>query len=138
MTVELTSRRNRSGGLDVGAAPIRARGRVFLVEHVDPSAHPLISTNDIAFDLRAILSIPLPLPWRVARKKVDGRDALQLEQVTGEVTGLVDGEGKPLLPSAYLEVPREDPERTRFEPVKAREDLARVAATIAGRYSRQR
>jgi UTP--glucose-1-phosphate uridylyltransferase len=138
MTVELTSRRNPSGGLDVGAAPVRARGRVFLVEHVDPSAHPLISTDDIAFDLQAILSAPLPLPWRVARKKVDGRDALQLEQVTGEVTGLVDGEGKPLLTSAYLEVPREDAEQTRFEPVKAREDLARVAGRIAGRYARSR
>lgn len=136
MTVELTSRRNPSGALDAGAAPVRAEGRVFLVEQVDPAAHPLISTNDIVFDLPALLAAPLPLPWRVARKEVDGREALQLEQVTGEVTTLVDDRGRPLLPSAYLEVPRDDPERTRFEPVKAREDLPRVAARIARRYAR--
>jgi UTP--glucose-1-phosphate uridylyltransferase len=135
LTVELTSRRNPSGALDAGAAPVRAGGRVFLVEQVDPAAHPLISTNDIAFDLRAILERPLPLPWRVARKRVDGREALQLEQVTGEVTALADPDGRPTLPSAYLEVPREDPEQTRFEPVKAREDLPRVAARLARRYS---
>jgi UTP--glucose-1-phosphate uridylyltransferase len=133
--VELTSRRNPSGALDAGAAPVRSGGRVFLVEHVDPKAHPLISTNDIAFDLPAILAAPLPLPWRVARKQVEGREALQLEQVTGEVTALADASGRPLLPSAYLEVPREDPEQTRFEPVKAREDLPRVAARIARRYA---
>jgi UTP--glucose-1-phosphate uridylyltransferase len=134
MTVELTSRRNPSGALDSGAAPVRSGDRVFLVEHVDPAGHPFISTNDISFDLQAILATPLPLPWRIARKKVDGREALQLEQVTGEVTGLVDARGGPLVSSAYLEVPRDDPEQTRFEPVKAREDLARVAGRVGGRF----
>jgi UTP--glucose-1-phosphate uridylyltransferase len=114
---------------------VRAGGRVFLVEQVDPAAHPLISTNDLTFDLRAILERPLALPWRVARKQLDGRDALQLEQVTGEVTTLADADGRPILPSAYLEVPREPPAETRFEPVKSREDLPRVAARLARRYS---
>jgi UTP--glucose-1-phosphate uridylyltransferase len=135
MTVELTSRRNPSGALDAGAAPVRSGGRVFLVEQVEPAEHPLISTNDIAFDLESLLDTPLQLPWRVARKQVDGREALQLEQVTGEVTTLVDRWGRALLQSAYLEVPRDEPERTRFEPVKAREDLRRVAGRIAGRFA---
>lgn len=134
MTVEVTARRGPGGKLDAGAAPLRVAGRVQLVEQVRPEEHRLISTNNLAFDLAALLARELPLPWRVARKTAEGRTVLQLEQVTGEVTGLVGPDGAPLLPSAYLEVPRGDPEQTRFEPVKEREDLPRVAARLRARF----
>src|SRR5512133_2626009 len=78
VTVEVTARRGPSGKLDTGAAPVRVGDRVQLVEQVDPQLHPLISTNNLAFDLRAIVEREVPLPWRVARKKSGGRTVLQL------------------------------------------------------------
>lgn len=135
MTVEVTARRSPAGALDPGAAPVRVGGHVRLVEQVDPARHRLISTNTIWFDLRSLLARELPLPWRLVEKQVDGARVIQLEQVTGEVTGLLDGAGRPLLPSAYLEIPRDDPGRSRFEPVKTRDDLARVAARLRQRLA---
>jgi len=135
MTVEVTSRRSPAGALDAGAAPVRVNGQVRLVEQVDPTRHRLISTNTIWFDLLALLGRELPLPWRVVEKRVGGAPVIQLEQVTGEVTGLLGVDRLPLVPSAYLEVPREDPVRSRFEPVKRREDLERVAARLRRRLS---
>jgi len=135
VTVEVTERRGPSGALDVGAAPVRSGGRVRLVEQVDPAAHRLISTNNLWFDLRRVLERELPLPWRAVRKEVEGRPVVQLEQVTGEVTALDGPDGGALLPAAYLEVPRADPAASRFEPVKARPDLERVAARLRDRLS---
>ena len=134
MTVEVTARRSPAGKLDAGAAPVRAGGRVMLVEQVRAEDHPLISTNNIAFDLHAILAREVALPWRVARKQVDGRPVLQLEQITSEVTGLAGPDGRPLFPTRFLEVPRDDAATTRFEPVKEQEDLPRVAARLRARF----
>src|SRR5262249_39348688 len=128
MTVEVTSRRSPSGALDVGAAPVRVNGRLLLREKVDPAKHALISTNNITFDLQAILSKEIPVPYRAMKKEVDGQPVYQIEQVTAEATALLSPTGGPLLPVGFIEVPRTDPKISRFQPAKALQDIGSVAA----------
>jgi UTP--glucose-1-phosphate uridylyltransferase len=113
LTVEVTARRGAPGTLGEGAGPARLGGRVQLVEPGDPAPQPLVATGSLWLDLGRVLAREVNLPWRLLATEVDGDAVLQLEQLTGDVTALEGPGGGPLLPAAWLEVPRRPAEGSR-------------------------
>jgi UTP--glucose-1-phosphate uridylyltransferase len=109
---------------DAGGAPARVAGRLQLVEGFRfPRGFgfeklPYVNTNTFAFALEALRRAH-PLSWFYVEKRVDGRAAVQLEHLVGELTAFE--------PTAYVAVPRSGPE-ARYFPVKAREDLDALRA----------
>jgi len=135
MTLEVTARRSPTGALDVGAAPVRYHGALQLIEKVDPERFDFISTNNMFFDLTALLAAPVPLPVRAMKKNVEGKKLIQLEQVTAEATSLTRPDGSPLLSFTFIEVPRTPASRSRFEPVKTPDDLGPAAEHLRERLA---
>jgi UTP--glucose-1-phosphate uridylyltransferase len=80
----------------------------------DHSSLPVTNVNTVTFDLEA-LDRDFDLSWLYVEKMVEGRQAVQLEQVFHEASAS--------LPTSYLRVPVTGP-RSRFVPVKTPEDLA--------------
>jgi UTP--glucose-1-phosphate uridylyltransferase len=130
VTAELVSKRPG----DAGGLPVRradgslAIAEAFRVPEGFPHERfPLFNTNTLWIDLAA-LEAPAEYTWCVARKSVDGREAIQFERLVGELTWWN--------PSRYVHVPREGVE-SRFVPVKDEDDLASAQEQIAA-ISRER
>ena len=114
---------------DAGGLPVRRRdgshaiAEAFRVPEDFPHEQfPLFNTNTLWIDVPA-LEAPAEFTWCVARKSVDGREAIQLERLVGELTWWH--------PSRYVHVPRDGAE-SRFVPVKDADDLAGAQEQIAG------
>ncbi len=113
---------------DAGGLPVRrADGSLAIAEafrvpgDFPHESFPLFNTNTLWIDVAA-LEAPSAYTWCVARKQVDGREAIQLERLVGELTWWN--------PSRYVHVPREGVE-SRFVPVKDPDDLAAAQEQIA-------
>jgi UTP--glucose-1-phosphate uridylyltransferase len=113
---------------DAGGVPVRrADGSLAIAETFRVPAgfpherFPLFNTNTLWVDVPA-LEAAAEYTWCVARKSVDGRDAIQLERLVGELTWWH--------PARYVHVPREGVE-SRFVPVKDSDDLAAAQEQIA-------
>jgi UTP--glucose-1-phosphate uridylyltransferase len=104
---------------DLGGAPALVDGRLGLLEapefpaDFDQDAIPVFNTNTAVLTLDA-LDRDYDLRWLYVRKTVDGRSAVQLEQLYHHVSWAQ--------PTTFLEVPRQGP-RGRFFPIKEPEDL---------------
>ena len=124
VTAELVSKRPG----DAGGLPVRradgslAIAEAFRVPEGFPHEQfPLFNTNTLWIDVAA-LEAPADYTWCVARKSVDGREAIQLERLIGELTWWQ--------PSRYVHVPRDGAE-SRFVPVKDADDLEAAQEQIA-------
>ena len=128
MSVEVTAKRKTATGeWDKGGAPAKVAGRAQLVEgfrlppELPPTFLPDFSTNNFIFNTAAV-DRDVPLQWHLVKKKVDGKNAIQLESISCEASAIDRDDGTPLMKVAFLRVPR-DGDRGRFFPIKEREDL---------------
>jgi UTP--glucose-1-phosphate uridylyltransferase len=109
-------------GSDRGGIPVRWNDRPVVLEEFrlpegfDASVVRVFSTNTFHFDARALSSLDMQFTYFTVRKRVNGRDAIQLERLVGEVTSNLD--------TRYARVPRSGA-HSRFLPVKDNDELAR-------------
>jgi UTP--glucose-1-phosphate uridylyltransferase len=115
---------------DVGGSPFDYLGRTQLIEQLrypdgfDPNIVDVFNTNTFTFSAAA-LDREFDLGWYFVEKQVEGRDAVQIEHLIGELTGH--------LTTSFLQV-RRSGDRGRFLPVKTPEDLQSAAEEIAEMY----
>ena len=115
---------------DVGGSPFVYRGRTQLIEQLryrpgfDPRIVDVFNTNTFWF-AAASLDRDFDLGWYYVEKTVDGRPAVQIEHLIGELTAH--------LSTTFLRV-RRDGRATRFLPVKEPADLAAARSAIAEMY----
>lgn len=126
MTAEQTPKRDA----DVGGSPYLYDGRVQLIEQLrypkdfDASVVDVFNCNTMTFSAEA-LQQPIELGRYYVEKEVDGRVAVQIEHLIGEMTAH--------LSTNYLSVPREGA-NSRFLPIKKPEDLVDARPEIDAIY----
>lgn len=116
---------------DVGGSPYFVDGRIQLVEQIrypksfDPDIVDVFNTNTFHFSAAA-LDREFDLNYYFVPKSVDGRPAIQLERLIGELTRV--------LSTNYVRVKRTGP-ASRFLPVKTPDDLEAAREDIAAMYA---
>lgn len=119
--VQMTIEAVDNEGSTTGGMPARVDGNLQVVEafrfpkSFDASAIPVYNTNTFMFNADA-LDREFDLTWFVVEKSVDGQRAIQFERLAGELSAFLD--------TQFLQVSRRG-QRSRFLPVKRREDLAK-------------
>lgn len=115
---------------DVGGAPYMMDGKMQIVEQIrypdgfDASIVDVFNCNTFTFCASA-LDRDFGLGWYYVEKLVEGRKAVQVEHLIGEVTRE--------LKTNYLRVPRSGAD-SRFFPIKTPEDLNALRAEITSMY----
>jgi len=115
---------------DVGGSPLQFQGRTQLIEQLcypptfDPHVVDVFNTNTFTFTASA-LDRDFDLRWYYVEKEVEGRPAVQVEHLIGELTAH--------LSTSFLRV-RRNGRRSRFLPVKTPDDLNSAREEIAEMY----
>jgi len=115
---------------DVGGSPFQYLGRTQLIEQLrypdgfDPNIVDVFNTNTFTFSAES-LDRDFDLGWYYVEKQVEGRDAVQVEHLIGEMTTH--------LSTNFLQV-RRNGRRGRFLPVKTPDDLQSAVEEIAEMY----
>ncbi len=119
---------------DAGGAPALVNGNLQIVEgfrfppDFDQSQIPVFNTNTFIMDAQAMgENDRASLDWFIAKKKVDGQDVIQFEQLLGQVTAFY--------PTQFLRVPRQGV-ASRFTPVKDPAELQKRLPEIRDVLSR--
>lgn len=126
VTVELAPKRPG----DAGGAPYTYEGKMQLVEGLrypegfDTDIVDVFNCNTITFSTAA-LEQPIELNRYFVQKNVEGRKAVQIEHLIGELTAH--------LSSNYLKIPREGAQ-SRFLPIKTPDDLVTCKPDIDAIY----